>query len=142
MIERSASDLQFVRSREPIPTVEVDLYSFPDGPDDFLCYGDLLVQALQPIASASPKMRASLYVYYGQSVNFHTPTNSAFIGVAGNKKLLEPLLAAFKKISGVKARFSDYIDPSSGRCEFHIQEGRVWCLNTLGDDLTWFAEVK
>ena len=134
MTEKSVSDLKFVRSREPIPTVEIDMDSMPEG---FFGYTDLVAQALQPIAAASPKMLATLYVYQGPSSNFGEQTFSAFIGVAGPQKLLNPLLSGFKKISGIKARMSDYIDAATGQCEFHVQDGEIW---QPIDMLNWFSE--
>ena len=136
MIERSISDLQFVSSNNPVPTVEIDLDSIPA---DFLGYDSLVIQALLPIASASPNMKATFYVYEGPSVNFHTQTYSAFIGVAGKESLLEPLFVTFEKIHGIKAKFSDSIVPSTNRRQYHIQEGQVWSPN---DQLTWYARSE
>jgi hypothetical protein len=135
VIERSAFDLKFVIPRNSIPTVEVDLDAIPD---ELQGYGDLVAKALQPFASKFPKTIASIHVYQGSSVNFGTVTFSAFFGVAGRKDLLAPLLRAFAKVAGTRTRFSDYIDPSQGICEFHIQDGCVWrpC-----DGLTWYTEM-
>lgn len=117
------SELDFVPAHGPMPTVEVDINSIPE---EFLGYVDLLTQALQPAVSRSPAIRASLYVYQGQSINFGRPTFSVFIGVAGQAKLLESVLTAFRKVAGVQARYSDYIDPDQAVCELHIQNGCVW----------------
>ncbi len=76
MVEKSVADLNFVSSREPIPTVEVDLDSLPEELDG---YGDLIARALQPIASRSPETLASIYVYQGSSCNFGTSTFSRYL---------------------------------------------------------------
>ena len=93
MLKRPESELQFVRSRDPLPTVEVDLDCIPE---ELHGYGELVTKAMSAIAAKYPKMRATIYVYQGQSINFHHQTWSAFFGVAGDKKLLDVLLKAFQ----------------------------------------------
>lgn len=133
MIERPATEMKFVKSRDPLPTVEVDLDSIPE---EFHGYGDLIVNAITPIAARSPNMVSTIYVYQGPSINFGTQTWSAFFAVAGEKKLLEPLLAAFRHAKVANARFSDSIDPSTGIKDFHVQDGQVWRPLEEG---TWYA---
>jgi hypothetical protein len=138
MIEKPATDLNLVRPNDPLPTVEVDLDSIPE---ELFGYGDLVAQNIQPFAASSSELRATIYVYQGPSVNFHENTFSAFFGVAGQKKqeLLDLLLHSFRRVSGVKARCSDYIDASMGLSEFHIENGVVW--RPL-DAVTWYAETQ
>ncbi len=138
MIERTTADLNLVRPNDPLPTVEVDLDSIPE---ELFGYGDLVAQALQQFAASLPEVRATIYVYHGPSVNFHEHTFSAFLGVAGQKKkeMLELILHALRKISGVKVRNSDYIDASMGLSEFHIENGVVW---RPSDAVTWYSETQ
>jgi hypothetical protein len=133
MLKRPESELQIVESHNPLLTVEVDLDGFPEELNE---YGDLVTKALTSIVAKSPKMRATIYVYQGMSINFHRQTWSAFFGVAGNKKLLDVLLHAFRAAKVADVRFSDYIDPSTATTEFHIQDGYVWRPWELG---TWYA---
>ncbi len=123
MLKHPESELQIVRSRDPLPTVEVDLDCIPK---ELNGYGELLTKAMSTIAAKYPKMRATIYVYRGQSINFHQQTWSAFFGVAGDKKLLDVLLNAFQGAKLDNVRFSDYIDPSTATKEFHVQDGYVW----------------
>ncbi len=134
MLKRPVSELQFVKSRDPLPTVEVDLDSIPE---DLHGYGELITKAVTSIAVISQHMRATIYVYQGPSINFHKQTWSAFFGVAGEKKLLDVLLNAFKSVKVVNVRFSDYIDPSTATKDFHVQDGYVWRPFESG---TWYAE--
>lgn len=134
MIERKVTDLHLLRSREPIPTVEVDMDSLPES---LFGYGDTVVAALHGIAHASEELRATIYVYQGDSVNFGTYSWSAFIGIDGPMSLLKPILSGFKAIPDVRARLSDSIRASQGLCEFHIEDGRVW---RPSDAITWYAD--
>ena len=138
MIETTATDLNLVWPNAPIPTVEVDLNSIPE---ELFGYDNLVFQAIQPFVAGFPKIRVTIYVYQGPSVNFHEHTFSAFFGVAGQKKkeLLELILHSFRKISGVKVRNSDYIDASMGLSEFHIENGVVW---RPADAVTWYSETQ
>ncbi|WP_434661516.1 ankyrin repeat domain-containing protein [Paraburkholderia sp. A3BS-1L] len=131
MIERQSKDLHFSRSREPIPTVELDMDSIPK---NLSGYSDTVVASLRPIAAISPELRATIYVYQGQSVNFRVLSWSAFIGVDGPESLLRPIHQEFQNIPGVKVKLSDYIRPSQGLPEFHIEDGKVW---RPVDAVTW-----
>jgi hypothetical protein len=83
-LEINENELQISSSRDPLPTVEIDIDSIPE---NYHGYGDLVVNALAAAASELPKLRATIYVYQGMSINFHQQTQSAFFGVAGNKNL-------------------------------------------------------
>ena len=135
MIEKLAEELSFIQTNSPIPTIEVDLDSIPE---DNYGYSSLVVNALESFVAQRSDIRSTLYVYQGSSVNFHTNTFSAFIGVVGNEqiKLLNLLLASFRSVSGIKARYSDSINSSSGVCEFHIEDGHVW---SPIDVITWYT---
>lgn len=134
-MEISSRDLKINYSRNPIPTVEIDLNSIPD---NIRGYSDLVAEGLASFAAKSPKMTATLYVYQGPSINFGRDTFSAFIGIAGANKLLEPLLKLFIRYK-INARFSDYIDPLTGIAEFHIQDGYIW---RPSDPATWYRNEK
>lgn len=134
MIERQETELHLLRSREPIPTVEVDMDSLPES---LFGYGDTVVASLRGIAHDSEELRATIYVYQGESVNFGTYSWSAFVGIDGPIALLEPILRGFEAIPGVRARLGDSIRPSQGLCEFHIEDGRVW---RPSDAITWYAD--
>ena len=123
MIKKADTELAFIQSDSPIRTVEVDLDSIPEE-----CYGyeRFVVAALQQFAVSNPSRRVTVYVCQRESINFHEQTFSAFIGVVGSREVLDTLLREFEKIRGTRARFSDSIMPSSGRCEFHVQDGYVW----------------
>lgn len=117
------SELKIRRPKDMIPTVEVNVNALPAEADP---YGPFIEQVLAKAAARSEKLRASIYVYQGQSVNFFKPTWSAFFGVAGSMKLLEQIERAFEEIGTEDVRMSDYIHMSMGPCEFHIESGKVW----------------
>lgn len=125
MTERLVNTLNFIDSNSLLPTVEVDLDSIPE---ENFGYEDIVINSLKLFANKNSNLKASIYVYQGESINFHENTFSAFFGVDGkqNIKILENILTGFKKIEGVKARFSDYILGSNGFLEFHIEDGTVW----------------
>lgn len=134
MLKRPESELQMVMPRDPLPTVEIDIDSIPKGLHG---YSDLVTRALSSVAEKSIKLRATIYVYQGMSINFNQQTWSAFFGVADDKKLLDVLLNAFQSEKVGNVRLSDYIDPSSAIKEFHVQDGHVWRPLEEG---TWYAE--
>lgn len=136
MLKRPENELQIVRSRDPLPTVEVDLDSIPK---ELHGYGELVAKAMSNIAARSPKMRATIYVYQGNSINFRQQTWSAFFGVAGDKKFLDVLLNAFQASKVANVRFSDYIDPSTATTDFHVQDGYVWRPFESG---IWYADSQ
>ena|GEM_PF-559886 len=136
MLKRPESELQIVGSRDPLPTIEVDIDCIPE---NLHGYGELVASAISPIAAKSPNMRATIYVYQGPSNNFQQQTWSAFFGVAGDKKLLDVLLNAFRAAHVVNVRVSDYIDPSTATKDFHVQDGYVWRPYEAG---TWYADSQ
>lgn len=135
MLTKAESELKFVKSRDLLPTVEVDIDCIPK---ELHGYGDLVANAISTIAAKYPKMRATIYVYQSPSVNFNYPqqTWSAFFGVAGDEKVLDVLHDAFQAVKIKNVRFSDYIDQSVGVKRFHVQGGVVW--RPL-EDGTWYS---
>jgi len=132
--KRNPMKLNFVRPRESVPTVEVDIDSLPDGNGG--C-AEILRRALSRLAAREAKLVGTIYIMVGSSVNFGSRTYSAFIGVAGPKLLLPAVLDAFQHLGSVRARYGEYIDRADGRLEVHIQDGLVWLCE---DDATWYAE--
>lgn len=131
VIEKSVTELQFVEPRKPIPTVEIDIDSIPEAYDG---YSQVFVDVLHNVLENVPDALATIYVFQGQSVNFGSPTFSAYFGVAGKKNVLDLIVKYFRKISGIKVRLGEYISTSSAICEFHIQDGYVW---RPVDAVTW-----
>ncbi|HZJ97730.1 MAG TPA: hypothetical protein VFD12_07855 [Oligella sp.] len=134
MIERPENELKIVTPRDPLPTVEIDIDSIPEGLHG---YSDLVTRALSAVAEESINLRATIYVYQGMSVNFHQQTWSVFFGVAGDKELLNVLLKAFQSAKVGNVRLSDYIDPSMATRDFHVHDGHVWRPLEAG---TWYTE--
>jgi hypothetical protein len=99
-------------------------------------FDDIILAALNKYASNNPKTTATLYLYVTQSINFHEPTYSAFVGISGPNNILSVALNAFEKVEGVRVRYSDYIRINQGQPRFQIQEGEVW--QPL-DAVTWFS---
>lgn len=143
MIRKPVNELHFVRSREPMSTVELDLDTLPE---KSFRYAQLVESALAPLAAADSRICATVYVYQGPSVNFGNYGYSAFFGVAGDRRVLGALYASFSGARGLKARYSDQIQQSQALREYHIEEGRlwqpeeehVWCAS--GDDEAGAAE--
>lgn len=140
MRTRTMEELKVVTPRSPIPTVEFDLNSLPANLDS--CYDEVVLQALRPLAKAHPKARISVYGYYTDSVNFHAPTQSMFLGVAApaapTRETLTALQHALSAVLVPNAqgrrlvRASDYIDAQSALLEFHVADGDVWRPYELG----------
>lgn len=133
MQTRNENELQISSKTDPLPTVEVDLDSLPEERQE---YASIVVDALESVASRSPSAIATVHVYHGPSINFSQQTWSVFFGVAGNKKVLEALLQAFRAAGASNVRFSDSINPSMATKDFHVQGGQVWRPLEPG---TWFT---
>jgi len=136
MTKKQLSELSVVHPRAPIPTIEVD---FGSCLEELKNYTSFVLRTLSSYAKENPKTRLSIYVYTGPSINFGFPTTSTFFGAAGKDKIiiLNTLMYAYRNIDGIQTRMSDYIDPSIGTCEFHIEDGRIWTQN---GDMNWYAE--
>ncbi|MBV7480295.1 hypothetical protein [Pseudomonas sp. PDM31] len=133
MIKKSVSELAFVNSGSPLPTVEVDSQSIENA--GFSIYRTVM-QVLTRLAEQDASLRATLYMYGSVSVNFHEPCWSEFLLVAGPKKVLLALGAGFEQLSTVKSRFSDYISSSAALRTFHLEDGLVW---EQEDACTWYS---
>jgi len=116
-------ELKLVKKVTEMPSIEVDLASFPDG---MKAVKSALKHVLPSFIANKKSSRATLYYYRTASVNFHRHTDSVFIGVAGDKKLLDFVYMALKKSGEENARESDYITPSQSKRFMHIQEGDLW----------------
>lgn len=133
-MEILTTDLHFVKTNEPMPTVEVDIDSIPE---IYSGYGALISKALKSFSSSHPAVRATIYVCQLDSVNFGHPTWSLFLGVVGQKSVLNQLLTTFQSVNGVRARMSDYISTSQATREYHIENGKLW---TQADSTTWYSD--
>lgn len=133
MIKKLVSELAFVNSGSPLPTVEVDSQSIENA--GFSIYRTVM-QVLTRLAEQDASLRATLYMYGSVSVNFHEPCWSEFLLVAGPKKVLLALGAGFEQLSTVKSRFSDYISSSAALRTFHVEDGLVW---EQEDACTWYS---
>ncbi|GAB6163514.1 hypothetical protein JCM12298_26740 [Desulfothermus naphthae] len=118
------SELNLKKSNTLLPTIEVDLNTIPQ---KFFGYGDIVCDALKKFACHNKDITATVYVYHGQSVNFHELSNSAFFAVVGSQQneILDILLKCFKSLS-IKVMRSNYINPLKGLPEFHVENGFVW----------------
>jgi len=130
----SPMQLNFLRPRGSIPTVEVDIDSLPDGNRG--C-AEILRSALSGLAARNPKLVGTIYIMVGGSVSFGLRTVSAFIGVAGPKQLLPAVFDALQQLGSVRVRYGEEIHQTDGRLEVHIQDGLAWQCE---DDATWYAE--
>ena len=123
MTTRAEGELNFVKRRDPIASIEVDLDSIPD---ELFGYEGIVLQALKAMLVRQPTLRTSLYVFESTSVNFGSPCYSVFFGLAGGEKHLPALLSGFKRVEGIKAKASDYIETRRSVCRFHVEDGDVW----------------
>jgi len=134
MIQRSMSTLNFVKSRDPMPTVEVQAESLEG---QGLVLSEIISSALTRYAASNPTSKATVYMYGTMSLNFHVAGWSEFLIVAGNQKILKVLGDTFSRLPQVQSRFSDYIAPSQGIQAFHVEGGLLWRPE---DAVTWYAD--
>ena len=134
MIQRSISKLNFVKSHDPMPTVEVQAESLEN---QGLLLNGIISSALARYAANNPTSKATIYMYGTMSVNFHTAGWSEFLIVAGNQKILKVLYDTFSRLPQVQSRFSDYIAPNQGIQAFHVEDGLLWRPE---DAITWYAD--
>lgn len=133
MIKKSVTDLAFVNSRTPLPTVEVDAQSVEAAGCSIY---RTVMEVLSRLAADDSKLRATLYLYGTVSVNFHEPCWSEFLLVAGPEKVLMALGSGFERLPGVKSRYSDYVPSSEAVRTFHVEDGLVW---EKEDGSTWYS---
>ncbi|WP_063599538.1 hypothetical protein [Pandoraea pnomenusa] len=129
MNTKSASELNFKKSSEAIPTVEIDTDSVSD-----LARLRTIRRTLASVAAKHPGMRATVYVHATVSFNFHEMTNSDFIGVVGPVSILEALQAELTRLQGARSRLSDYISTREAAMAYHLEHGNLW---VPVDALTW-----
>ncbi|QCQ88294.1 hypothetical protein D7H65_11115 [Pseudomonas aeruginosa] len=133
MIRKTVSELAFVNSGSPLPTVEIDSDSIENA--GFSIHHTVM-QVLTRLAEQDASLRATLYLYVSTSINFHEPGFSEFLLVAGPKKVLLALGAGFERLPAVKSRFSDYVSTASALRAFHVEGGLVWKQE---DANTWYS---
>ncbi|VVP39318.1 hypothetical protein PS850_04818 [Pseudomonas fluorescens] len=133
MIIKSVTDLAFVNSRTPLPTVEVDAQSIEAAGGSIY---RTVMEVLSRLAADDSTLRATLYLYGTVSVNFHEPCWSEFLLVAGPEKVLMALGEGFERLPGVKSRYSDYVPSSEAVRTFHVEDGLVW---EKEDGSTWYS---
>lgn len=133
MVTRTISELNFVKGRNPMPTVEIHAESLEA---HGLYLGQIVSKALTSFAEKNPRSVATVSLFGTMSVNFHEQSWSEFLIVAGDEKVLKALGTAFSGIPKVKSRYSDFIVPSEGRLAFHVQDGR---LLEPEDAITWYS---
>ena len=128
---KTASELNFKKSSEAIPTVEIDT----DSVSDFERLRTIR-RTLASLANKNPGMRATIYVHATVSFNFHEMINSDFIGVVGPVSILQALQAELSRLPGARSRMSDYISTRESAMAYHLEHGNLWIPE---DQLTWSA---
>jgi hypothetical protein len=136
MIKKSVTDLAFVNSKSPLPTIEVDSQSVEATGCSIY---RTVMEVLSRLAADDSTLRATLYLYGTLSVNFREPCWSEFLLVAGPQKVLMALGAGFERLPGVKSRYSDYVPSSAAVRTFHVEDGLVW---EKEDASTWYSHVQ
>lgn len=136
MLRRKSSELNFVRSREPKPTVEVNR-DLLDAMEPETSSYQIAQPALAACAKNHPDLVATVYTYETMSVNFHKPCWSEFLIVAGPQVALDALHQAYSAKPGLQVRYSDAIPPSEGIRAYHLEGGRLWEIEEEG---MWFSK--
>lgn len=133
VVRRATHELNFIKGKDPLPTVEVNVESVEA---QGLSFPKIVCEALDHFAKKNPKVRATVRLHGTMSVNFRQLGWSEFLAVAGPNTVLNALSDAFACIPGVKSRYSDYLDPKQGRRTFHIEDGLLW---EIEDAMSWFS---
>lgn len=123
MSVKEVSDLSIRASEEPTPSIEVSLDSADESGADLHA---ILGRALSGYAKDHPSLIATIYSHVGPSVNFHEPCTSEFLIVDGSETFIGLILDTLSENTRLKVRASDYIVPSEGLIEFHIEDGLVY----------------
>ena len=133
MVNRSISELHFIKGRDPLPTVEIQMESLDN---QGLNLNQIISSALTRFAAKNATSKATIYMYGTVSVNFHKEGWSEFLIVAGDKKVLKVLESTFLVLPKVESRYSDHIAPSEGIRAFHVEDGLLW---EPKDAATWYS---
>jgi hypothetical protein len=133
MLKKNVRELSFAKGGKPMPTIEIQADSLDE---QNLYLGKIVSDALSRFAEKNPATLATIYSFGTMSVNFHEAGWSEFLIVAGDKKVLLALGAAFSHYPGVKSRYSDYISPSDGQATYHVENGRLWQVE---DAISWYS---
>ncbi|MDO8268116.1 MAG: hypothetical protein Q7T32_09845 [Moraxellaceae bacterium] len=136
MLRKKSSELQFVKSREPLPSVEVNRDVLDAREPEISSYA-VAQSVLARFAEEHPSITSTVYTYEALSANFHGQSWSEFLIVAGPQSVLEALHSAYATLGDVPVRFSESIPSSSGIRSYHIQEGRLWEEEEQG---VWFSK--
>lgn len=131
MIRRKSVELAFVRSRDPLPTVEVNRDILDSRVPEITSH-EVAQAALARYAAEHPDVTATVYTYETMSVNFHENCWSEFLLVAGPEAVLQSLYSAYEALSDVPVRYSDSISPSGASIGYHLQDGRLWEVEEQG----------
>ena len=129
MTTRQRNQLNFGKSSDPIPSIEIDTDSIPD-----IERMQTIRRTLASLANGDARTRATIYVHATVSFNFHKMTNSDFIGVVGPISVLQSLQSEFSRVPGIRVRFSDYISTRDSVMAYHLEDGALWVPE---DAMTW-----
>ena len=108
-----------------LPTIEVDT---ADDYQGALACERAIGRTLVTLGRAKKPPRVTVYAYESPSVNFGSPTNSIFLGVAGPERILVVLRAVIGAVAGVRCRYGDYIQADRCIPRFHLEKGVLWLL--------------
>ena len=136
-MEKETHEINFCTSSGTIPTVELDLESLPE--EGMYGYGEILFNILSQLARKKETIKATIYAYHANSINFMEPTSSVFFGICGDKIALETIYSELHALPDIRCRYSDYILVSHNLLQFHIEDGVVW--RPL-DAVTWFDGIE
>lgn len=136
MMTRAVSDLQFVKTRDPLPTVEVLAESLEE---QGLSIDGVVVPVLRRLAAENQDLRATISVLGRSSVSFHRETFSEFLLIAGPQRVLQAVRSAFDSRQGIEVRSGDYVLAKDATPAFHLEDGLLW---EPEDSLTWFCRSE
>lgn len=136
MIRKKSIELAFVRSRSPLPTVEVNRDILDSRVPEITSH-EVAQAALARYAAEHPDVTATIYTYETMSVNFHERCWSEFLIVAGTEPVLQSLYRAYEALNNVPVKYSDQISPSNASIGYHLQDGRIWEIEEQG---VWFSK--
>ena len=136
MIIKDEVDLNLKRTNSLLESVEIDVDSLENQGKEFP--GEL-TKSLKNYLHKEGKVCASIYTYFSQSCNFHETTNSFFVAVSRNGRILVEILNHFSRIEGVRVKASDHINPKNSILQYHIEDSHLWKSYEPG---SWWTEDK